>query len=104
MTDIPIGIKQAIANHAREESPQEACGFVINGEIVKCKNDHPLPLSNFAITARDYMKAEEEGSIEAIYHSHPEGPNNFSLRDVQSCKQSNVPWIEIGRASCRERV
>jgi hypothetical protein len=33
------------------------------------------------------------GAIEAVYHSHPEGPNGFSLRDVQSCKQSNVPWI-----------
>jgi proteasome lid subunit RPN8/RPN11 len=93
MIDIPIEIKQAIANHAREVFPQEACGFVVNGKIIKCKNDHPLPLSNFAITAKDYAKAERLGTIEAIYHSHPEGLNGFSSRDVQSCRQSNVPWI-----------
>lgn len=93
MTSIPIEIKQAIANHAREVFPQEACGFVVNGKIIKCKNHHPLPLSNFAIAAKDYANAEQLGTIEAIYHSHPEGLNGFSLRDVQSCKQSNVPWI-----------
>ena len=40
MTTVPIEIKQAIANHAREVFPQEACGFVVNGKLIKCKNDH----------------------------------------------------------------
>ena len=71
MTTVPIEIKQAIANHAREVFPQEACGFVVNGKLIKCKNDHPLPSCNFAITARDYVKAESLGAIEAVYHSHP---------------------------------
>ena len=93
MTDITLSIQQAVANHAREVFPEEACGFVVDGQIVKCKNDHPFPLSNFAIQAKDYARAESLGTIEAVYHSHPEGPNGFSLRDVQSCKQSNVPWI-----------
>jgi proteasome lid subunit RPN8/RPN11 len=61
MTDITLSIKQAVANHAREVFPEEACGFVVDGQIVKCKNDHPFPLSNFAIQAKDYARAESSG-------------------------------------------
>ena len=93
MIDIPLNIKQAIVNHAKEVWPEEACGFVVNGNIIRCHNSHPLPLSNFAISANDYAKAETIGNIEAVYHSHPDGLNGFSTFDVEACKQINIPWI-----------
>lgn len=89
----PLSVKQAIANHAMVDSPHEACGMVINGEAVRMTNSHPSPLTDFAISAEDYAAAEGKGTIQAIYHSHPQGRNGFSSADVKACKQSNVPWI-----------
>ncbi len=93
MTDISLNIKQAIVNHAKEVWPNEACGFVVNGVVIKCENNHSLPSSNFSISAFDYTKAEAMGNIEAVYHSHPDGPDGFSPCDVEACKQINIPWI-----------
>jgi len=90
---ISLKIKQAIANQAMQAGEKEACGFIVNGELWPCKNVHPLPLSNFAIDAVDYAKAESLGVIEAIYHSHPSGSDGFSQCDIKACKQSNIPWI-----------
>ena len=93
MIDIPLNIKQAIFNHAKEVWPEEACGFVVNGNIIRCHNSHPSPLLNFAISANDYANAETIGNIEAVYHSHPDGLDGFSTFDVEACKQINIPWI-----------
>lgn len=90
---ISLSVKQAIAGEARKASPEECCGFVVNGKVVPCKNISPLPLSTFVISAEDYEKAENIGEIEAVYHSHVDGVRGFSLPDVKACKQSGLPWI-----------
>ena len=90
---ISQSIKQAIATEARKHAPEECCGFVINGQIMPCKNVHPSPLTNFAIAAEDYAKAEERGTIEAVYHSHIEGLRGFSRHDIKACKQLGLPWL-----------
>jgi proteasome lid subunit RPN8/RPN11 len=95
---LSLSIKQAIVNHARAALPKEACGVVINGKVMEVKNNHFSPLSNFAISAEDYAKLEEQGTIQAIYHSHPAGVDGFSQADVKACKQSNIPWVVF---SCR---
>lgn len=92
--NIPLPVKQAIANHAHGASPEEACGVVINGKAIALTNTHPSPSRAFAIAASDYAAMDELGEIEAVYHSHPAGSvNGFSADDIASCKQSNVPWI-----------
>jgi proteasome lid subunit RPN8/RPN11 len=93
MNDIPLVVKSAIAGHARQCFPEEACGLVVNGQVIPCKNAHPSPLTDFAILAQDYARIEKKGIIEAIYHSHPSGPDQFSSADIKACKQSNIPWI-----------
>lgn len=93
MIDIPLRVKRSIVAHAQSKPDEEVCGFVIDGQVVPCDNHHFSPSSNFAIDAIDFAKAEKQGRIDAIYHSHPHGPAGFSLADVKACKQSNVPWI-----------
>jgi proteasome lid subunit RPN8/RPN11 len=92
--NIPLSIKQGVANHAHKAAPEEACGVVVNGKVIELKNAHPEPEKNFAITAADYARMEDIGDIEAIYHSHPlNHAKGFSKFDIKSCKQSNIPWI-----------
>lgn len=94
MTDLTqLHIKVAISAHAQQSRPEEACGFVVDGQVWPCKNIHPSPTTNFAIDAAEYARAEEAGHIDAIYHSHVDGMEGFSVHDVQACKASNVPWI-----------
>lgn len=93
MNEISRKTKEAIALAARNEAPNECCGFVIDGEVVSFQNVHSSPLTNFAISAEDYARAEELGNIDAIFHSHVNGINGFSKHDIKACKQSNVPWI-----------
>lgn len=86
--------KQQIVAIAAKAAPEEACGFIVDGQVVPCKNIHANPLDHFAISAEDYARAEELGGIQAVFHTH--GVNDlpkFSSHDIASCKQSNLPWI-----------
>ena len=77
--------------YALQQFPEEACGLIVNNKFVPCKNVHSDPLTNFAIDAKAYAKAEKKGTIQAIFHSHPGKLNTFSTHDVKSCKQNNLP-------------
>lgn len=90
---ISFSVKQAIAGEARKASPEECCGFVVDGKIVPCKNMAPHPSQDFIISAEDFVRASAIGEIEAVYHSHVDGVKGFSLPDVNACKQSNLPWV-----------
>ena len=90
---ISLSIKQAIAGEARKASPEECCGFVVNGELVPCRNASRYPEDHFTIAAEDYARASAIGDIEAVYHSHVNGVRGFSRTDIAACKQSNLPWI-----------
>lgn len=73
--------------------PEEACGFVVNGRVIPCENAHSNPEENFAISAEDYAKAEAQGEIQCVYHSHTNGMERFSPHDIKACKQSGLPWL-----------
>ncbi len=90
---ISLEARSEIARRAAQAAPEECCGFIIDGAVVPCKNSHPSPEKCFAISAEDYAVAEERGTIQAIYHSHPGGVNGLSSYDIKACKQSNIPWL-----------
>lgn len=85
-------LRNEMAAYAHEMAPEEACGIIAAGRFHPCRNVHPRPLESFAIEARDYADLEDAG-IEAIFHSHLGFENYFSLHDIKSCKESNLPWI-----------
>jgi len=95
MNPLSLDIKKALAYEARQKAPNECCGFIVNGKLLPCENAHSSPATNFAISAEDYARAEEAGEIEAVYHSHIDGMDGFSIHDIKACKQSNLPWAMI---------
>ncbi len=90
---ISSALLQDIAVDCLKRLPEEACGLVVNGVVVPCKNIHSSPLTNFAISPEDYAKAEDLGDVELVYHSHVGGECKFSSHDIKACKQSNLPWL-----------
>tara|TARA_R100000808_G_C2141399_1_gene149203 strand:+ start:1204 stop:1977 length:774 start_codon:yes stop_codon:yes gene_type:complete len=81
-------IKNKIKNHAEKEMPHECCGFIIEKgkslDTYPCKNIATDPTHHFKIPPEDYIKCSDTENIMAIYHSHPNKVNHFSLADEQN--------------------
>ena len=77
--------------HALEEHPKEACGVVVNGNYFRCRNVADKPENDFILEARDYVKARQNGKIEAIIHSHPKGGKE-SPADQKACSRTKINW------------
>ena len=88
-----VSLRGELIAHSFREAPREACGLIVSGKYVPCKNAHATPESNFAIEAKEYARAEKRGTIEAIFHSHPGDYNKFSTHDATACRASNLPWV-----------
>lgn len=63
------------------EKPVERGGFILNGEIIECENDHPDKTQNFSVSCEDLEKYE---NAEASWHTHPNGSKNLSRADFQA--------------------
>src|SRR6476619_1042498 len=87
--------REAINAHILAEFPKEACGFLIDGKFLPCKNIARDPENNFAISGGDFVFAKEEGTLEAILHSHPNGPAFPSAADMKGQLATNVPWVIV---------
>lgn len=95
-------IKLAITNHAKAEMPREACGLVIifkgRQQYKPCKN-LANGSDNFILDPQDYEKADQEGEIVAVIHSHPNMSAKPSQADLVACEASGLPWYIIGLPS-----
>lgn len=94
--------KNNIISHAKQEFPREACGLVIikNGrqKYIPCRNlAHGT--DNFILCPNDYMKADSEGEIVAVIHSHPNLSCKPSQADLVACESSGLPWFIVGLPS-----
>lgn len=77
--------------HAVELLPAEACGLVVSGCYLPCRNIAENPEQDFVLDPRDYARAALTGTIEAVVHSHPMGAG-ASEADLKACKYLGVPW------------
>lgn len=77
--------------HAAQESPKEACGVVVAGRYVPCRNIATNPEQDFVLNPVDYARAALTGKVEAIVHSHPQG-GPASEADLAACKHTRLPW------------
>lgn len=88
-------IKQAILDHAIECHPRECCGLLIaiNGspEYRPCRN-MAQGTDHFILCPEDYAKAEADGEIIAVVHSHPDALSEPSQADRVACEASGLPW------------
>lgn len=67
-----------IKQHAMDCYPNEACGFIVVNKYklaltIKCRNDSPFPKTQFLINPDEYLRAEQEGEIVGVWHTHTNG-------------------------------
>jgi proteasome lid subunit RPN8/RPN11 len=88
-------IVSAAQTHARQVFPHESCGIVVGGQYMRCRNIAEDPTQDFAIHPADYKNAIRTGKMQAIIHSHPNGPLHPSKLDMIGQMQSDLPWAII---------
>ena len=101
--DILIEFKK----HVLSAYPAEACGVMVAGKYIPCKNIHETPQKAFIIDPKDIIMAQKEGKIEAIFHSHPYDVNDISVhengndpkwpsvKDQEQWMKGNEPWVIV---------
>jgi len=89
--ELAAELADEIVTHARESTPEEACGIIAGAGNSGCRlyrgrNVSPTPKVAFALdpeTLARQLDFEEAGlEMTAIYHSHPTGPEMPSQVDV----------------------
>lgn len=74
---------------AKEVYPHEACGIILGGEFYPLVNTAPDTEHDFRLPVDTFLKA----NVEAVFHSHPDGPEHPTASDMQSQIATAVPWI-----------
>ncbi|HPF38892.1 MAG TPA: Mov34/MPN/PAD-1 family protein [Phycisphaerae bacterium] len=107
---IPADWRRELAAHAAEAAPAECCGLILRDAVRRCRNALPSDRSGgaYELAPADAIYVAEhasDGRILAIYHSHPEGPANWSADDERAAWFAGAPlypqidrWI-IGRGT-----
>jgi proteasome lid subunit RPN8/RPN11 len=86
---VPDGVRQALAEHARDESPNEACGVVVLRDgvaerYVAGRNAAASPYRFELDVAPETWFLEDEGYELAVFHSHLSSPPRPSRTDVEN--------------------
>ena len=84
-------IKKLALQHAKEESPRESVGLVhiVKGKerYYKCNNLAETADEHFVLDPDNYEKAEKQGEIIALIHSHPTTHHNSVFGfTINQCK------------------
>ena len=102
-----------MVNHAKKESPLEACGYLCaaRGVVVASyaltnidkSNEHFSfdPKEQFSVVKDARAKGLE---ICAVYHSHPASPARPSLEDIKLAHDPNVSYVIVSLADGQEEV
>ncbi len=86
---------EAACRHANDTPGQEACGLVVAGEFIRCRNVATNPAEAFEIDAEALSWAYTGGELEGVIHSHPGGPWRPSAADMASQVETGVPWAVV---------
>ena len=86
---IPAPVREAMAEHARDESPNEACGLVVLKDgvaerYVAGRNAAESPYRFDLDVPPDTWFLEDEGFELAMFHSHLSSPPRPSRTDVEN--------------------
>ena len=85
-------VLEAIRQHAADEYPREACGLVISGEYFPCANRSTEPDQAFQIHGSEFGELSMRGTVQAVVHSHPDGPEYPTALDMRQQLATGVPW------------
>lgn len=98
--------------HGLEEFPREACGLIVSQTNIRENTVHHSYLrcrnigdeqGQFLMHPEDFVRAEMQGEIAALVHTHPNMPPLPSQADRAACRVSNLPWLIVGVPSFEER-
>ena len=85
--------------HAKEKFPCESCGLlvVVKGKetYFACENIAEDPKDIFIIDPKDWARAEDEGEIISVIHSHPTTSPELSMADKVACENTKLPWYVV---------
>ena len=86
---VPEAVRQALATHARDESPNEACGVVVLREgvaerYVAGRNAAASPYRFELEVPPETWFLEDDGYELAVFHSHLSSPPRPSRTDVEN--------------------
>ncbi len=94
-----------IVAHAREEAPNECCGYAsardgIVEQVFRAQNIHASPY-RFEMDARSLFAANElddEGFEVISYHSHPKSPAEPSQQDINVAQYPDWTYVIVSLA------
>jgi proteasome lid subunit RPN8/RPN11 len=92
---ISAELRASVDAYVLAEFPKEACGFVVDGAFVPAQNIALDPEQDFLVSNVDYLRAKNTGKLQAILHSHPNGPLHPSKADMKSQVNTDLPWIIV---------
>jgi proteasome lid subunit RPN8/RPN11 len=105
---------EAIVAHAREEAPNECCGYVRarEGRVEEVFRARNLRASRYGyeLDSRSLLAANElddQGFEVAIYHSHPRSPAEPSQTDINLAHYPHWTYLIVsldGEAGARVRA
>jgi proteasome lid subunit RPN8/RPN11 len=86
---VPDAVRRALAEHAREEQPNEACGLVLfHGDVAeryeRGRNAAASPYRFELEVDPELWFLEDEGYELAVFHSHLSSPARPSRTDVEN--------------------
>jgi proteasome lid subunit RPN8/RPN11 len=86
---IPAAVREALTTHARDESPNEACGVVVLRDdvaerYVAGRNAAASPYRFELDVPPDTWFLEDDGYELAVFHSHLSSPPRPSRTDVEN--------------------
>lgn len=88
-------IKADIRAHALEAYPQECCGLIIGGRYERRKNVASKPEAAFRISHQGWAGAYRRGEVQAVVHSHPDGPDCPSAADMAQQQATGLPYVMV---------
>jgi proteasome lid subunit RPN8/RPN11 len=89
---VPDDVRSALATHAQEESPNEACGLVVMKDgvaerYVRGRNAAASPYRFELDVPPETWFLEDDGYELAVFHSHLSSPPQPSRTDVENVGQ-----------------
>lgn len=84
--------------HAEEVHPKEACGVIVDGKYIRCRN--MLDAEDvFEIHYEDLANAMDSGELQGYFHSHTQINHLATEVDLMSIEMHKLPWIIYSTAS-----
>ena len=85
-----------INKHAIDEYPKECCGVIADGVYFPSQNVAIDPKQDFVIPAALQVALHACGRVmQAVVHSHPNGPRYPSEADMRGQVKSGLPWVLV---------